>query len=141
MGNIFLISLFVVLLFSSEIARAESDSYEETISSGHKTYTRFCSVCHGDDAKGNGPFAKKLSKQPSDLTKLTADNEKIFPWKWVYKSIDGKDRRLAHGTPEMPIWGEMFDLSHWGDNQLEYANVIARGRIFELILYLESIQD
>jgi len=135
------IFVFIALIASTKIVKAESDSYEETISSGQRTYTRFCSVCHGNDAMGAGTFAKNLTKRPPDLTKLSANNENIFPWKRVYESIDGKNRQLAHGTPEMPIWGQTFDLSHWGDHQLEYADVIVRGRVFELILYLESIQQ
>ena len=40
---------------------------------------RNCAVCHGDDGKGNGPYAPELKAQPADLTQLAKKNNGAFP--------------------------------------------------------------
>ncbi len=129
-----------MLALSNPIVYAESDSYVNTVSAGGHTFKRFCSVCHGDDAKGDGSFANNLTIPPPDLTLLSSTNGNEFPWERVFLVVEGKNRLLAHGTSEMPIWGELFDLRYW-NNKEENAEVIVRGRIFELLAYLNSIQD
>ncbi len=128
-------------LFAPPALWADWDTYEETVSSGNRTYDRFCSVCHGSDAKGNGPFTKNLVVPPPDLTVLSANNNDVFPWMRMYEVIDGDEKMRAHGSSEMPIWGEAFDLRNWGKGYSEYADVIVRGRIFELLVYLHFIQE
>ncbi len=124
-----------------QLLAADWTSAEETISSGNRTYDRFCSVCHAANAKGNGPFTKNLVVTPPNLTTLAANNGGVFPWMEVYEIIDGDDKMRAHGSSEMPIWGEAFDLRNWGKGYNEYADVIVRGRIFELLVYLNYIQE
>ncbi len=119
---------------------AEWEGYNQAINSGAKTYFRFCSVCHGGDGQGNGSYAINLTTPPPNLTKLSENNNGLFPWKRAYESIDGRSEHLAHGTSEMPVWSQLFDLRSWGQEHTEFADVIVRGRIFELLLYLESIQ-
>ena len=127
--------------FSQQAVFAESDTLEETISSGSRTFQRFCSTCHGADAKGDGPFSANLLTTPPDLTLMSRNNGGTFPWMKTYKAIDGKNIPKAHGSTTMPIWGEMFDLRNWGSGYTEYADVIVRGRIFEVIVYLQYIQE
>ena len=141
--------LFIVAMIIGTLpchSIAESSTYEETISAGNKTYNRFCSVCHGNDAKGNGIYKENLKIAPSNLTKLASNNNGIFPWIMMYQIIDGKDVALAHGTNEMPIWGELFDIGNWSDGNwnkgyTEHSIAITRGRIFELLVYLDHIQE
>ena len=125
---------------------AESITYEETISAGNKTYNRFCSVCHGKEAKGNGLYKENLKIAPADLTKLASTNNGIFPWIKMYQIIDGNDISLEHGDNEMPIWGELFDIGNWSKGNwdrgyTEHSIAITRGRIFELLVYLDYIQE
>ena len=135
--------IFVMFPYSTI---AESSTYEETISAGNRTYDRFCSVCHGQDGKGDGIYKENLKIMPSNLTKLASDNDGIFPWVTMYQIIDGNDVLPSHGTREMPIWGELFNISNWskGDwnkGYTEHSIVITRGRIFELLVYLDFIQE
>ncbi len=138
-----------VLIFTTSIivatfpcySIAASSTYEETISAGNRTYDRFCSVCHGKDAKGHGQYKENLKVAPTNLTKLASKNNGIFPWLMMYQIIDGNDVVIAHGTREMPLWGELFDMSNWGKGYTEHSKVIARGRIFELLVYLDFIQE
>ena len=135
----FIVSItLILLLFSSNLLAEPTDSKSKTIEAGNDTFYRFCSVCHGKDAQGNGPFASNLKVPPSDLTILNKKYES-FPWLYLYEVIDGKDID-EHGTKEMPIWGDIFDLSQWPNEYTGFSEVIVRGRIFELLVYLESIQ-
>ena len=133
-------TLIIAAMSGFSVAHAEQGSYVEAASAGNYTFQRFCSVCHGKDAKGDGLFAPNLDIPTPDLTLLTAANGNVFPWKRIYLSIDGSDKPIAHGTSQMPIWGEMFDMRNWNNEEVN-AEVIVRGRIFELLLYLDSIQE
>ncbi len=139
-GIVLLICLFIFLfLYPSIVFSSDSDVSEELISAGARTYHRFCSVCHGENAKGNGPFADNIKVAPPNLTELSANNNG-FPWVYLYGVIDGNNIAQAHGTKEMPIWGDLFDLNQWSSSNIENANTIVHGRIFELLMYLNSIQ-
>ena len=77
-------------------------------SDAKQMYDSYCAVCHGKDGKGGGPAAKALTKAPADLTKLTARNNGTFPAVHVQRFIEGLDEVAAHGTRDMPMWGDLF---------------------------------
>lgn len=136
--------IFIGLLLSSSLLGTSHAGWNQrlaTIEAGSKTYYRFCSICHGIAAKGNGSFAENLMTVPPDLTILAQNNNGAYPWLKLYEIIDGHNTTQAHGTTEMPIWGNQFNLNNWASGRSEYADVIVRGRIFELLVYLESIQE
>lgn len=133
--------LLIIMLFPAGTQASGANAYEEVVSAGAKTYYRFCSVCHGRNAKGEGSYSENLKVTPPKLTALAADNNGTFPWIQLYEVIDGKDIAKAHGSKEMPIWGDMFDLNQWSSSNIGNANTIVRGRIFELLVYLNSIQE
>ena len=115
------------------IASAEDAGVVEA---GKNRFMQYCAVCHGEDAKGNGPFAALLNKQPPDLTVLTKNNGGTFPFFRVFKAIDGRaDLHGAHGSKDMPIWG-----GEWKGSSLA-AETALRGRILEMIIYLDSVQQ
>lgn len=134
------ISLFLFLFLASHSVHAGSEYKKKTITAGSDTFLRFCSVCHGQDASGAGPFANNLNTPPTDLTVLSKNNNQQFPWLRLYETIAGKTDVAEHGSREMPIWGEIFDISQWSNQNNNFSEVIVRGRIFELLIYLESIQ-
>jgi len=43
-------------------------------SSGKDMFDTYCAVCHGKDAKGNGPAANAMKTPPADLTTLAKGN-------------------------------------------------------------------
>ena len=102
---------------------------------GSDLYRDFCAVCHGVDLKGRGPASAVLKIPPTDLTTLARQNGGKFPDLRVLRSIDGQDRSLmtlAHGTPDMPIWGQVFGkLIAEEGRKLAYSNLIG---------YIESAQ-
>ncbi|MEO9877664.1 MAG: cytochrome c [Anderseniella sp.] len=120
-------------LTSPELAKAAQD------------FTTYCSVCHGRDARGNGPVAKELKTPPPDLTRISARADGVFQQEVVFKTIEGLDMPLAHGTSEMPIWGALFVRQAVGEGVLiedaKTAARVATDRIERLVKYLETIQE
>jgi mono/diheme cytochrome c family protein len=123
----------------------------EDVDVGKSEFQSSCASCHGTDAKGKGPVSDQLKILPPDLTMLAKSNNGIFPKDAVYESIDGSRKISAHGTREMPIWGERFnpivnlphyvDPSYWkmaGPDQS--PEVVVRKRILSVIDYLSRVQ-
>src|SRR5579871_6879458 len=75
---------------------------------GVDLFREYCAVCHGTDAKGNGPAAVALKVKPADLTLISRKNANKFPELHVQSVIEGDDAMAAHGSRDMPIWGQIF---------------------------------
>ncbi|HVY94700.1 MAG TPA: cytochrome c [Bryobacteraceae bacterium] len=75
---------------------------------GKELFETFCAVCHGLDAKGGGPAVVALKTPPPDLTLLSRRNGGSFPLMKVTHAITGDEIIYAHGTRQMPIYGELF---------------------------------
>jgi len=78
---------------------------------GEVIYLRYCAACHGRTMKGDGPVASGLKNHPGDLTALTQKNKGVFPYDKVAGIIDGRETSRVHGTPDMPVWGEIFAIT------------------------------
>jgi mono/diheme cytochrome c family protein len=102
--------------------------------SGQEMYKAYCAVCHGTDGKGNGPAASALKVPPTDLTALAAKNDGKYPAMKVSAVIRGEEALPAHGSKEMPIWGQLF-WSMSGGHQSEVQQ-----RVANLNSYVESLQ-
>jgi mono/diheme cytochrome c family protein len=100
---------------------------------GVDTFRAYCAVCHGADAKGNGPAAKALSKAPADLTTI-AKRHGAFSQSDVESTILGSSEMISHGTREMPIWGPVFRAVSGNDPSF------AKLRLANVVSYLKSIQ-
>ncbi len=98
-----------------------------------------CSGCHGVSGQGDGPLADLMNIPVPDLTQLSAGAGGQFPFSAVLATIDGRDDVRAHGSV-MPVWGERF-ASSATSRQGESADMVARGRVLSLAVYLESIQQ
>lgn len=102
-------------------------------------FVNYCASCHGVDGTGNGPMADALKGKPTDLTTLTKNNGKNFPYLKLRKVIDGTvetGRLRSHSSKEMPVWGDVFRRKAAGDNQY----VAAQARIMGIMDYIASIQ-
>ena len=71
-------------------------------------FDTYCAVCHGKTGVGNGPAASALAKVPADLTKISARNGGTYPEVKVKRYIEGLDEVAAHGSRDMPMWGDLF---------------------------------
>jgi mono/diheme cytochrome c family protein len=109
------------------------------IPAGKELFLQHCSVCHGVDAKGNGSMYDPESAEPSrrvppaDLTTLSKRNAGKFPADRVRDAIYSKGSIPAHGTPDMPAWGNVFYLLKSNPKRMEE-------RVRDLTAYIESIQ-
>jgi mono/diheme cytochrome c family protein len=108
---------------------------------GRQEFIKSCAVCHGDDAKGDGPLSNRLDKKPLDLTLIQMNNNGVFPFIALYKVIDGRENVSMHGSRTMPIWGDRLSGESWFEVSTKHAETLARGKIFEMLLYLESVQE
>lgn len=83
-------------------------------------------------------MAEQLKTKPADLTQISKKNDGTFPVWHTYRVIDGTEplARAAHGGGEMPLWGDVFKAQEGSATALAQV----RGRIFQLIYYLQSIQ-
>jgi len=114
-------------------------SPKANIAAGKELFRDHCSVCHGVDAKGNGSMYDPQSGEPerrvppANLTVLSEQNAGKFPADRVRDAIYFKGSIPAHGTPEMPAWGNVFYLLKSRPNVLEE-------RVRDLTAYIESVQ-
>jgi mono/diheme cytochrome c family protein len=103
--------------------------------SGKEMYTAYCAVCHGTEGKGNGPAATALKATPADLSLLSKENGGKYPALKVTSAIRGTGDVAAHGSRDMPVWGELFwtmSRGHEGEVQQRVSN---------LTHYIETLQE
>lgn len=115
---------------------AQDANQEFTV--GKEEYLRACAACHGKAADGNGEIATMFKDRVPDLTGIAKRNDGIFPLLKVIQTIDGRAVIRAHGNP-MPVFGNRYRAE--ADAALLGAEPLARGRVLELALYLQSIQE
>ena len=101
---------------------------------GKQMYEAYCAVCHGANAKGNGPGADAFQPKPADLSTLSAENGGKFPKYRVRYLLTDLDLYSDHAGSDMPSWGPAF--KSLDKNQPEVVGLRARN----LMAYLESMQ-
>ena len=106
---------------------------------GKAEYMGACASCHGESALGDGPLAGLLNINTPGLTGIAAANDGEFPFMETFMIVDGRTGVRAHGGV-MPVWGDHFK-SAAGDIGAYGSEVVTRGRIASLVMYLESIQE
>jgi hypothetical protein len=120
-----------IMLCSSYVAAQQKEIKHVPVkptsaASGAEMYNMYCAVCHGKDGKGNGPAAEALKTPPSDLTQLAVKNGGKYPSDKVASTIRGDETIPAHGSKEMPVWGNLFwhmSQGHPSEVQLRIANL------------------
>lgn len=126
----------VALCFTANSAVA---GQEAVVQRGKEIYTAYCAPCHGTTGKGDGEMVRLLRSKPSDLTRLSRTNGGRFPFWRVFRIVEGEESIRQHGSREMPIWGSWF-AGEQGSLDTEPWVDLTRGRIWQLIVYLESVQ-
>lgn len=129
-------AIFLMLSAPAPFARAAEN--EEP---GRQLYLRYCSACHGPQAKGDGVAGSLMRPHPADLTRLASRHGDEFPMEQVVKTIDGREALRAHGEPAMPVWGEILsdELGSHGKQRPAVERRV-QGRIFSIAEYLRTIQ-
>jgi mono/diheme cytochrome c family protein len=102
--------------------------------SGADAFHTYCASCHGTDGRGAGPAAAALKQKPPDLTLISARNNGQFPAFRITHIIDGYDVEFAHGSRDMPVWGDYF-------RNTKRDEAITALREHNLTEYIRSIQQ
>jgi AhpD family alkylhydroperoxidase len=129
--------LLVALAAGATEKSAANKALAETsnLAAGKQTYTEYCAVCHGVDARGMGPAASALKTPPSDLTTLAKKHGGKFPGEYVAEIVRQGKPIPAHGSADMPIWGPIFGVRENGNE------AAVRQRIKNLCDYLATLQE
>lgn len=127
----------VLLPCASLTLAADQKPSGTTMSAGQQYFLRYCSTCHGLEGRGDGPAASALRTPPADLTRIAQRRGGQFPVAEIAAYIDGRTPVAAHGSREMPIWGERFGEMV---GVRGVSEEVVRGNILVLIEYLQSIQ-
>ena len=102
--------------------------------SGKEMFNSYCAVCHGKDAKGNGPAASAMKTAPTDLTTLAQKEGGKYPAAHVAAVLRGQASTPSHGSQDMPIWGPLFSSLSQGRQGM------VQQRITNLVSYIEGLQ-
>jgi mono/diheme cytochrome c family protein len=112
-------------------------SANDEVAEGHRYFIQYCASCHGQDGLGDGPVAKSLLRQPANLRTLGDKYGMPLPAHRIAELIDGRDTIRAHGTRDMPVWGErLYEVGQGQKGETGIGDVIAK-----IIAYLGTIQD
>lgn len=143
--HVILISLSLLLLAVMAFAQDQTQDQNKAViqhvpitatsaASGKQMYKAYCAVCHGIDGKGDGPAASALKTPPPDLTQLSKENGGKFPASKVSSVLRGTADLPAHGSKDMPVWGQLF----WGMSNGHESEV--QQRVANLVHYIDSMQ-
>jgi mono/diheme cytochrome c family protein len=113
-------------------------SPSEAVSVGRDAFVRYCSACHGEGGRGDGPAAATLQPPPADLTRIAQRRGGHFPVAEITAYIDGRRGVRAHGSQEMPVWGERFGEMLEGD---ALGEGVTQSYLRWLVEYLQTIQQ
>lgn len=111
---------------------------------GKQEYETHCASCHGVKGMGDGPLSRGyLKRNPSNLTTLAKNNGGVMPVARLYGAIEGSGDIGAHGSRDMPVWGNRYRAQaaeHYVDVPYD-PGAYVRTRIFSLIDYLHRLQQ
>jgi len=121
-------------------ALAQQAEGQETYSpfNGKVTFKIYCMNCHGTLGKGDGYLKDALKSTPTDLSKLAKKSGGTFPAERVWKSIDGREYVAAHGSREMPIWGDAFS---WPSDDPSKTEPQVKRKIGDLVEFVRTLQE
>lgn len=137
-------TMFAILLLTTTLSLSTmSLAQKEKVDVGKLEFEVHCAVCHGVDAKGNGPYVSNLKVALPDLTSIARNNAGVFPADHIISVIDGRAQIASHGSRDMPIWGDRYAASaaeHFAGSPYDQEAFI-RGRVLILVDYLRRVQQ
>ena len=108
--------MLILVLIVAQVAAAQDKA------EGKKLYVTYCTGCHGETGKGDGPAAVSLPVKPADHTDGTVMNQ--IPDKLLFEIIS-KGGATVGKSFFMPAWGGSLN-----DNQIR-----------DIVTYLRSVAN
>lgn len=136
------LACLAVILFGGCTTPSEADLSRNKASfdqPGRTLYLQYCSACHGNQGRGDGPAARGFCLPPPDLSTIASKRNGVFPFGEVLDIIQGNRQVDAHGLRKMPVWGYQFEQDGL-DAGVDDPASIRDGNLVALAAYLESIQ-
>jgi mono/diheme cytochrome c family protein len=99
------VAVSAVPLMMMMLAAARVPASAAEAAGGELLYRRYCASCHGVTGRGDGPVAGALQPPPTDLTHSNSEVPDLM------QEIAGRNATRAHGTSEMPVWGQVLEES------------------------------
>ncbi|MFQ6551784.1 c-type cytochrome [Aestuariibius insulae] len=115
-------------------------AYAQDLVEGERTFFVFCSSCHGEAGRGDGPMAKILTVPVPDLSMLRINNDGTFPMTRVLRQVDGRDPELAH-SGVMPAFGMLLEDIPVPHQLPSGQTIMTEKGLLDVALWLESIQE
>ena len=112
--------LFLILACCGLLLAGTDPLWAQNQSAGKKLYLTYCSSCHGDSGKGDGPAARSLPVKPANHTDGTVMNK--LSDKFLLDIIS-KGGSAVGKSAMMPGWSGQFN-----ENQLR-----------DIVAYVRSI--
>lgn len=135
------LAMFLLMASPSQTHGQEPEGGNNARVTAERNFRLYCSSCHGEDGRGDGPKAFGLSRPPPDLTTLSARNGGLFPKERLHRIIDGREDIKVHGEREMPVWGQWFKMEAEEDlGGAEGDEGTVQRRIQSLIDFLATMQ-
>lgn len=129
----------IILLTLGLLLLLPVSALAESLSAGERLYNLHCAACHGPDGRGGGPVADALAQVPTDLTKLTYDNDGRFPAARIIRQINGTDPLSGHGG-SMPVYGYFFKGAPIMLPLVDGGAINTTSPIADLVTWLAQIQ-
>jgi mono/diheme cytochrome c family protein len=114
-----IIGLFTVLMLD---LLASGALWAQSPAEGKKIYLTYCSTCHGDKGKGDGPAANSLPVKPADHTNGAVMNQ--FSDQFLLDVISKGGGQVGKSM-FMPAWGSSLN-----DKQIR-----------DIVVYLRTIAE
>ena len=134
--------IFGAMLLSAGALALSTQAMAQDAKIGESEYRQHCAACHGLEGRGDGPVGQMLKTPAPNLALITQRNGGKYPVQKIYDIIEGGSVIAAHGTRDMPLWGDRYRRSAAPvtPDQAMIANDLAQQRILSLVYYLGTLQ-
>ena len=134
--------LFGALLFAACAMSVADHAAARDAKIGQEEYRLHCAACHGLEGLGDGPIGQILKTPAPNLALITERNGGKFPVQKIYDIIEGSSVVAAHGTRDLPLWGDRYRAatSPQTPDQVSLANDQAQQRVLSLVYFLGTLQ-
>lgn len=133
---------FGALLISVCVFSFAERATAQDVEIGQEEYRLHCAACHGLEGRGDGPIGQILKTPAPNLAMITERNGGKFPVQKIYDIIEGSSVVAAHGTRDMPLWGDRYrrQTKPQTPDQASMSNDQAQQHVLSLVYYLGTLQ-